>query len=209
MPRQRTKPKRNTSRLFNAYHRYFRSSGFYRFVLGAVAKLAVIIAVIAAVYIAVVEFTTLDLKALFFAFADRLHPATVWAVFALSESTLGLIPPDLFILWGFTFPRPLITLAALSVVSYLGGGGAYGIGKLLVRIPRVNNFMHTRHKPTTDFLRRWGGFFILIAATLPIPYSTVTMISGMTGYPLSRLMVFGLARIFRFFLYAAVIMGVV
>lgn len=194
---------------FTVYHRYFRSSGFYRFLLSALLKLAATVIVIVLIFIAIQHFIVTDLKELFFTFTDKVPDIVIWIVFTISESLLGLIPPDLFIVWGMNSELPLITVTILSLISYIGGFISYFIGKAIMNHPRLKTYLHKKYENTANFLKRWGGFFILIAAMLPVPYSMATMLSGMVDYRLDRLALFGIARIVRFFLYAAIIMGVI
>jgi membrane protein YqaA with SNARE-associated domain len=190
------------------YHRYFRSSGFYRFLLKAFLKLFVAVFFVVLALVLIQKFIVTDLKDLFFVLTDRVPDYIIWTVFSLSESFLGLIPPDLFIVWGKQTSYPMLTVTILALVSYAGGFVSYGIGVLLMKHKGVSTYVHKKHEKVAMFLRRWGGFFILIAAMLPVPYSMATMMSGMVGYRLDRLAIFGLARIVRFYLYAVVILGI-
>ncbi len=192
-----------------AYHRYFKSSGFYKFLFKSITKLLVIFLILVAVFTLVQRYIVTDVKDLFFVFIDKIPNYIIWIVFSLSESFLGLIPPDLFIIWGQQYQFPLLIVTILSLISYAGGFVSYGIGILLMRNSKISTFIHRRYEKTIYFLKRWGGFFILVAAMLPIPYSVATLISGMVGYRLDRLAFFGLARILRFYLYAIVIMELI
>ena len=194
---------------FTVYHRYFRSSGFYRFLLSSLFKLAVIVGLIVLLFIGIQQFIVTDLKQLFFTHTDKVPDTIIWLIFALSESLLGLIPPDLFIVWGMNSKFPLLTVAILSVISYLGGFISYFIGRAIMYHPRLKTFLNRKYEKLANFLKRWGGFFILIAAIFPVPYSMATMLAGMVDYKIERLALFGIARIVRFFLYAAIIMGVI
>jgi len=194
---------------FTVYHRYFRSSGFYRFLVRSLFKLAIIVGLIILLFIGIQQFIVTDLKQLFFTLTDKVPDTIIWLIFTLSESLLGLIPPDLFIVWGMKSKFPLLTVAILSVISYLGGFISYFIGRAIMYHPRLKTFLNRKYEKLANFLKRWGGFFILIAAMFPVPYSMATMLSGMVNYKIERLALFGIARIVRFFLYAAIIMGVI
>lgn len=190
-----------------AYHRYFKSSGFYFFLGKIILKLLAIVAGIIAIYQLLQSFVHINIKEHFFLLTEKLHPAIVWTTFAVSETFLGLIPPDLFIAWGHQTQYPWLTTTFLALISYAGGIIAYGIGYFLSKNKAVKNYFENKHQKLTIFLRRWGGFFILLAALFPLPFSVATLIAGMVGYPLRGVIVFGLARIARFYLYAAVILG--
>lgn len=192
-----------------AYHRYFKGTGFYKFLFKAIAKLLLIVLVILALLLLAQKYIVADVKELFFAFTDKVPNYTIWTVFAISETFLGLIPPDLFIIWGQQYKYPLLIITALGLISYAGGLLSYGIGVLLVRNRKICTHVHKKHERTALFLKRWGGFFIVIAALFPVPYSLATLVAGMVGYRFDRLALFGLARIARFYLYAVVIFGLI
>jgi membrane protein YqaA with SNARE-associated domain len=58
-------------------------------------------------------------------------------------------------------------------------------------------------------LKSWGGFIIIVAALLPLPYSTMCLGAGMLKYSFKSLLLLGMFRIVRFFAYAAVLYQVV
>lgn len=192
-----------------AYHRYFKGTGFYKFLFKAIAKLLLIVLLIVALLFFAQKYIVADVKEIFFAFTDKVPNHAIWVIFAISETFLGLIPPDLFIIWGQQYQYPMLIVTILGLISYAGGLLSYGIGVLLVRNRKISTYVHKKHERTALFLKRWGGFFIVMAALFPIPYSLATLVAGMVGYRFDRLALFGLARIARFFLYAAIIFGII
>lgn len=141
---------------------------------------------------------------------QRLPPAFVFPLFYLSESILGMLPPDLFMLWANSrFPTtPYLMVTVLAVISYLGGITAYGIGSRLEHIPRVHRYLFDRHAEHVGFMRKWGGAFIVIAALLPIPFALASTIAGMIEYPFRTYLLLGLTRFIRFYGYALVLFNV-
>ncbi|HPW67400.1 MAG TPA: hypothetical protein PLY32_05565 [Salinivirgaceae bacterium] len=191
------------------YHRYFKGTGFYKFLFKAIAKLFLIVLIIVVLLLIAQRVIATDVKELFFAFTDKVPNHAIWIIFAISESFLGLIPPDLFIIWGQQYQYPMLIVTVLGLISYAGGLLSYGIGVLLMRNHKISAYIHQKHEKKALFLKRWGGFFIVIAALFPIPYSVATLVAGMVGYRFDRLALFGLARIARFYLYAVVIFGLI
>lgn len=133
----------------------------------------------------------------------------VLGVFFLSETILGLVPPDLFIVWAKQFSHPYAVVLLLAILSYLAGLVAYYLGVKLGGLERISNVINVKFADQFRMLRSWGGLIIVIAALLPLPYSTMCLGAGMLKYSLKALLLLGLFRIVRFFAYAAVLYQVV
>lgn len=142
---------------------------------------------------------------------QRLPPAYVFPLFYVSESILGLLPPDLFMLWAKSrFPEaPYLMVTVLAAISYLGGITAYGIGSRIEHIPSVHRYLFERHAEHVEFMKKWGGVFIIIAALLPIPFAMASTIAGMIEYPFRMFLLIGLSRFLRFYAYALVLFNII
>lgn len=133
----------------------------------------------------------------------------MFSVFFLSETVLGLIPPDLFIIWAKQFTSPYAVVALLAGLSYGGGLLAYFMGVKLLKINRLSHVVNVKFAKQFTMLRSWGGLIIIVAALLPLPYSTMCLGAGMMKYSFKSLMLLGMFRIVRFFAYALVLYQVV
>ncbi len=133
----------------------------------------------------------------------------VLTFFFVSETLLGLIPPDLFIVWAKQFASPYAVVTVLAVLSYLAGLLAYYLGVRLVAIKKMKEFIHVKFEKQFAMLRSWGGLIIVIAALLPLPFSTMCLGAGMLKFSFRTLAILGVFRIARFFVYAAVLYQVV
>lgn len=188
------------------YYQYLKRTGLFRFLLRNLLNLLIIILAISAL-VFLVEKYIISTKEVFVHIVDNVKPIYVYLIFTISESFLGLIPPDLFIVWAEPQAASYGISAwwlvgVLSVLSYLGGLFAYLIGKYLTRIPSINKSLLTKHQKLVINLQKWGGFFIVFAALLPLPYSVATLLAGMTAYPVKWVFILGVFRIARFFIYA-------
>ncbi|MDP3352531.1 MAG: VTT domain-containing protein [Flavobacteriaceae bacterium] len=188
------------------YYQYLKRTGLFRFLVRNLINLSFIIFfVVAVVYI--VEKYIISTKEVFIHIVDNVSGIYVYLLFGLSETFLGLIPPDLFIVWAEPQAAemgisPWWIVLLLSVMSYLGGLLAFFIGRFLNKIPSVNTWLLTKHQNLVINLQKWGGIFIVFAALLPLPYSVATLLAGLTSYPLRWLLFLGIFRIARFFIYA-------
>jgi len=115
----------------------------------------------------------------------------------------------LFIIWAKKFTHPYAVVLLLSVLSYLAGLLAYYMGVKLGGFRKISHVINVKFADQFRMLRNWGGLIIVIAALLPLPYSTMCLGAGMLKYSLKALLILGLFRIVRFFAYAAVLYQVV
>ena len=199
------KRKKSKTRLL---HQYYSYTGFYSFVGKSLKKAALpIILIIAALYLFNKYVFTID---------DGLELLTktfsrtgVLITFFISETLLGLIPPEIFIAWSKKTDEPLVNLAILATLSYTGGIITFFIGKATLKINAVKNYLEVKMAKHLKNTSKWGGFLIIIGALLPVPFSITCLTAGMIKYPLKGVVSFGLFRFARFALYAWAIFSVV
>jgi membrane protein YqaA with SNARE-associated domain len=118
---------------------------------------------------------------------------------------MGMIPPDIFILWVTEMDYFYLMVGLLGLMSYLGGFNAFFLGRLIRRIPKIKERTERLYADHIIKIKKWGGIFIVISAIFPIPYAIVCSLAGMLKYPTTRLAYLGLFRIARFYLYALLI----
>ena len=189
-------------------HQYYKYTGFYSFVGDSIKKVTVpVILIIAALFLFNRYVFTID---------DGLELLTktfsrtgVLITFFLSETLLGLIPPEIFIAWSKKTATPFASLAILASLSYFGGLLSFVVGKTILKIASVKNYLEIKMAKYLKNTSKWGGFLILIGALLPVPFSITCMAAGMIKYPFKGVVLFGLFRFLRFALYAWAIFNVV
>jgi membrane protein YqaA with SNARE-associated domain len=141
----------------------------------------------------------IDLNAVFKFITGRLPDMLVLIVFLLSESLLGMIPPDFFVIWTAKFNAPFLFLIILGVLSYIGGAISYLIGYWLSKRERIRAYSERVLDRYINMVRKWGGVFIIISALFPFsPFSMVVIAVSLFKYPFRMYLLFGLSRIARF-----------
>ena len=105
-----------------------------------------------------------------------------FSVFLVSESFLGLLPPEIFIAWASKSSNSFTNLFLLSAISYIGGIISYFIGNRLFLIPAVKNYIEHKIAKHIKNLRKWGGIFVFLGAVSPLPHSIVSMSCGLIKY---------------------------
>ncbi|ARV06587.1 short-chain dehydrogenase [Polaribacter sp. SA4-10] len=189
-------------------HSYFSRTGFYMFVWGSLKK--------AFFPITIIVLLLFLLNRYVYNINDGLQIITetfsklgVFTTFFISETILGLIPPEIFIAWTKKTADPVLNLSILAALSYIGGLLSYYIGKMILKIKAVKVYLEVKMAKNLKNTSKWGGFLIIGGALLPIPFAITCMAAGMIKYPFKNVILFGLFRFARFAVYAWAIFQVV
>ena len=188
-------------------HRYYKITRFYSF-LKNTAYQAFFIIVIFVLLLMAVNFLIIDLNLLMYHIIERYSPKIIILCFLISESILGLIPPEIFILWSSKSGSPILFLFALATVSYIGGVVSYFIGVCISMMPDVRRHLEQKIKQHIINLRKWGGVFIVLGAISPIPHSIVSIGAGLINYKFQYYLLWSLFRYLRFVIYYLIILQV-
>lgn len=205
--KKEAKSKKKKSRI-RLLHQYYSYTGFYIFVWRSVKKAIIPVLLFLAAIFALDRYV-LDIDHMLITVTETYSPLGILAVFFLSESLLGLIPPELFIAWSGKSSSPILYLSLLALASYLGGIVSYFIGRGITKIPAVHEDIEVKMAPHIKNTRKWGGFLIIVGALLPIPFAMTSIAAGIIKFPFPSFLMFGLLRFVRFYLYALVIFEMV
>jgi membrane protein YqaA with SNARE-associated domain len=192
----------------NLAHHYYKRKGGYKFLGQNFLKLLVAVAILGAVVYFVSEYV-IDIEHVTKLIFERFNLFVILAILFISESFLGLLPPDLFIIWAKDQSFPYLMVMILAALSYAGGVISYSYGTQLVKIKPIHDFVHIKFKEQFEQLRRFGGLFIFLAAVTPLPFSPVSVVAGVVEFPFRKYLFVALARFVRFFLYALVLFNLV
>tara|TARA_Y100001980_G_C14470228_1_gene250532 strand:- start:34 stop:612 length:579 start_codon:yes stop_codon:yes gene_type:complete len=151
-----------------------------------------------------ITFSYLDLSSL----KDQIlfdFPTTfVLILFFMSEVILGIIPPELFMIWAIT-SRPLESylfyVLAFSFISYTAGFVAYLFGKYLHK-SIVYEFMRKNIIGKYEKkINSYGWLVIVVAAITPLPFSATCAVIGAIGFERNKYLFYSLARFVRYAIY--------
>lgn len=195
-------------RRWRSYHSYFKRTGFYEFIYVNALKILLILAILIALFLLFQNYI-IEYRPVVESWLQGLRWGAVFLVFLLTESFLGLLPPDFFIVWAQQFIYPYLAVSGLALVSFTGSTISYFIGLGISRNNYVREFLGRRYTKFFRLLKQWGGLFIVAAALFPLPYSLVCILIGMVKYPFRRFMLYGSARILRFYIYAVVLFALI
>lgn len=194
------------NRYSKLYFHYLKRTGLFLFLGSNLLKLLVVLGVFFGL-IFLMETFFITLKEIFSIIVSNVDTWAVFSVFFISESFLGIIPPDLFIVWTKELSLHInanawLLVGFLATLSYVGGLVSFGLGMRIITIPKIHAWALKKYGKLFNNLKKWGGFFVVLSALLPVPFSIVMMICGVTGYPLKWAAYLGLFRYLRFFGYA-------
>ena len=195
-------------RTLRRYHFFYSRKGFYKFLGQISLKFAIFMAIIGA-GLMLFEQLTPGVAHYFAEYSVMVSNEIVLIFFFISETLLGLVPPDLFIVWTKKFSSPYVFVTVLAILSYTAGLLSYVLGMRIVNLEKIREYIHVKFEKQFNMLRSWGGLIIVIAALLPLPYSTMCLGAGMLKYSFKSLMLLGAFRIVRFFAYALVLFQLV
>lgn len=205
MPKKLKKSKRQRARLV---HKYYKRTGFYLFVWESIRRAFIPIVLVILAIILFNKYVYNINEGLRY-FTETFSRLSVLTVFFISETILGLIPPEIFIAWSKKTSTPILNLSILAILSYIGGLLSYFIGRMTLRIEAVKIYLEIKMAENLKNTKKWGGVLILVGALLPLPFSIACMTAGMIKYPFRNVVVLGLFRLARFALYAWAIFNVV
>ncbi|MFL2567567.1 MAG: YqaA family protein [Flavobacteriales bacterium] len=198
---------KNNLRRWSLAHRYYKITRFYSFLKNTAYQAFFMIVIFVLLLMAVNYFIT-DINLLLNNIFETYSPKIIVLSFFISESILGLIPPEIFILWTSKSDSPILFLFAIASASYLGGIVSYFIGMRISLMPAVRKHIERKIKQHIINLRKWGGVFIVLGAISPIPHSIVSIGAGLINYKFKYYLLWSLFRYLRFVVYFLIILQV-
>jgi membrane protein YqaA with SNARE-associated domain len=194
---ERERVKKNKWRQLHLYYTY---TGFYKFIFeGIKSAFWPTLLILGALFY--VHYYVIDINEALIMLTERYSDFAIFSVFFISESILGLLPPDIFIAWTKNTDSPLLYLSLLAILSYLGGVVSYITGKAILYIPSVNKFMSEKMTKHIGNMRKWGGLLIAVGALLPLPFAMASLAAGMIKFNFKIFLLFALLRLMRFVIY--------
>jgi len=135
-------------------------------------------------------------------------PTLVYTIYSLSELLFGIIPPEIFMMWGLrhnNLETYVLVVLTLSAISYLAGSLGFLIGRYLENTRFFKIFKRRVFGKYEKYLFSFGGFIVIVAALTPLPFSGVSMLVGSAEFPARKFLLFALFRFVRFLAYACII----
>ena len=130
-------------------------------------------------------------------------------IFLISEFFVGIIPPELFMIW--TLDNPwyyyLLVLTFMTFFSLLAGWLNYCLGCFISKRAFFMNLARKRFKleKYQKHFDRYGSGLIIVAALTPMPFALISLLTGTLSYPQKKYLIFASFRIIRFVVYGILV----
>lgn len=180
-----------------------KSADFYLFLLKNIVRAIIYFAIIFGIYWVFKHYISDSYKEWLEPLTSR--PLLILFIFFASETIFGIFPPEFFVIWAsetyhklFVF---ILFVALLSVISFAGATIAFYAGKRLRKTKIYRVLVLSSWNKYLKVYRKWGGAVIVISALTPLPYATISLISGAFGFEYKRYALFAASRFLRFILY--------
>ncbi len=131
-------------------------------------------------------------------------PIIIFAIYSVSEIIVGIIPPELFMMWSLELAEHrnyIIDLALLAIISYAAGTIAYLFGRYFNGTVLYRYSRRKYLKKYEEKFNKYGGFLLIVAAVTPVPYSAICALVGSVKYPFKKFFLISLFRFARFGVY--------
>jgi membrane protein YqaA with SNARE-associated domain len=208
MLEKKDKSRQKKNARWTIYFKYYRQQGIYKFLRTNLLKLLLaMLLVVALAGVLKWLFPNMEQEAMFW--LKQFKPFIVLLIFFCSESFLGLIPPDFFIVWTQQFHSPYKMVALLALLSYAGGIVSYLIGWYFGGRAGVEKWINRKFYQQLKDIKKWGGVLIIFAALFPLPFSPVCLIAGLVKFPRLAFLLTASSRFLRFFIYALVLFSLI
>ena len=181
-------------------HQYYKYTGFYSFIWQNTKKALLPLALIIGILL-YINYKVMSINDMLFYVTQNFSDFSIFTLFFISESFLGLLPPDIFIAWTKNTSSPLLYLSFLAALSYLGGVLSYYFGSSLLLVPKINDYLEGKMTKHIKNMQKWGGFLIAVGALLPLPFAIACLAAGMIKFPKKQFFLFASLRVLRFVLY--------
>lgn len=177
-----------------------------RFFLKNLLRGFLFLTVIIVGYILAKKYLGIDLKILMGPLYE--NPKMVFSIFFVSEVVFGIIPPEFFMIWSQRhndLDLFVSNVATLAGISYAAGVIGFWFGAYMNSSHVFTFFKNKIFGKFEEQFNKFGGFLVIVAALTPLPFSGICMLVGSTRYPFKRFLLFSLARVVRFTVYAYII----
>lgn len=112
------------------------------------------------------------------------------------------IPPQFYMLLGITSGVPAAhTLAVIGAGSFAGGWAGFLLSRRLLRFEAVASLFERPRRLTQAMLARYGAGALVFVSILPIAYSVLCYLSGLSGFKNRVFLVIALFRLPRLAVY--------
>jgi len=176
---------------------------FLRFFFRNFLKGLIWLLIIIVIYIILKKYKIFDFENFLLPFYKK--PFIIFFIFLISEVFIGIIPPELFMIWATHYNNFLLYFSIIilfSTISYFAGIIGYYTGKYLNSTIFFRYIKRRFLNKLDKYMHEFGMYIIILSAMTPLPFSGTSMLIGSSGYSFKRYLIFSLSRYVRFIIYS-------
>ena len=134
----------------------------------------------------------------------------MFLIFLISEVFIGILPPELFMIWTKDDPAILYewVIVAMTLLSLSAGWINFYFGGIISEQRFFKRLCGKRIKKYRMRYEQYGGGIIVVAALTPLPFSLISLLAGSLSYPKNKFFLYSLFRIVRFVVYGLIIWNI-
>ena len=130
-------------------------------------------------------------------------------IFLISELLIGILPPELFMIWSSDDPLIyyITAVTVMTFVSLFAGWINYRLGLYLGEKEAFLNLFSKRFR-LAKYRKRYdeyGAGLLIVAAVTPLPFALISLLTGTLRYPQKKYLIFSSFRIIRFVIHGFII----
>ena len=135
---------------------------------------------------------------------------SMFLIFLISEVFVGILPPELFMIWTKDDPAILYewVIVAMTLLSLSAGWINFYFGGVISKLICFRKLFGKRIKKYKIRYKQYGGGIILVAALTPLPFSLISLLTGSLSYPKKKYLIYSSFRILRFVVYGLIIWNI-
>lgn len=131
----------------------------------------------------------------------------MFSIFLISEIFVGILPPELFMVWTKDDPALLYewVIIVMSILSLSAGWINFYFG---TAISERKFFKRLFGKKLEKYRKRYdeyGSGIIIVAALTPLPFALISLLAGSLSYSTRKYLIYSSFRVLRFVVYGIVI----
>lgn len=133
----------------------------------------------------------------------------MFLIFLISELFVGLIPPELFMVWTLDDPLHyyILSILVMTVVSIFAGWLNYRFGRFIANREFFLNLLNRRLrlKKYQKRFEQYGSGIIIVSAVTPLPFALISLLTGTLSFPQKKYLFLSSFRVLRFIAYGIAI----
>ena len=131
----------------------------------------------------------------------------MFLIFLVSEVFVGIIPPELFMIWTKDDPATLYewVIIVMTSLSLIAGWINFYFGHIISEMAYFKRFFGKKLEKYKMRYDQYGGGIIVVAALTPLPFALISLIAGSLSYPNKKYFIYSSFRILRFVAYGLII----